>query len=66
LFDFAENDGSPYVIHELLSGDTLRTVLKGGPLPFEEMSGSGWADLLPGSRQRTRRESHTATSNLKI
>jgi len=44
VFDFAENDGSPYVIHELLSGDTLRTVLKGGPLPFEEMSGSGWAD----------------------
>jgi len=35
VFDFAENDGSPYVIHELLSGDTLRTVLKGGPLPLK-------------------------------
>src|SRR5688572_3150289 len=28
VFDFAENDGSPYVIYELLAGDTLRTVLK--------------------------------------
>ena len=33
VFDIGTNEGSPYVVSELLEGETLRERLKGGPVP---------------------------------
>src|SRR5437763_688524 len=33
IFDTGQNNGSPYLVSELLEGETLRTVLDGGVLP---------------------------------
>src|SRR5437867_1873229 len=33
VYDVGEKDGSPYIVSELLEGETLRSRLSGGPLP---------------------------------
>ena len=36
VFDIGQQDGSPYIVSELLDGDTLRSRLHGGPLPVKK------------------------------
>ena len=36
VFDIGQQDGSPYIVSELLSGDTLRACLHPGPLPVKK------------------------------
>src|ERR1700693_1023629 len=35
-FDIGSQDGSPYIVSELLEGDTLRSRLRNGPLPLRK------------------------------
>jgi serine/threonine protein kinase len=35
VFDIGQQDGSPYIVSELLDGDTLRSRLHDGPLPAQ-------------------------------
>src|ERR1700690_977010 len=50
IFDTGQESGSPFLVSELLEGETLREILDGGALPQRR----GW-------RRRTRRESCIAT-----
>jgi len=36
VFDIGSSDGSPYVVSELLEGETLRDRLRGGPIPVRK------------------------------
>src|SRR5512144_316191 len=36
VHDLGTHDGSPYVVQELLEGETLRTILAAGPLPVRK------------------------------
>ena len=36
VFDIGQQDGSPYIVSELLGGDTLRASLHHGPLPMKQ------------------------------
>src|SRR6266478_3470308 len=39
VYDIGTHDGAPYVVQELLEGDTLRTALSAGKLPQRKASG---------------------------
>src|SRR5262249_48029122 len=36
VYDFGSHEGSPYIVTELLEGETLRAALAGGPLPLRK------------------------------
>lgn len=37
IFDFGEADGAPYSVSELIEGESLRTMLKGGPVSVKRL-----------------------------
>ncbi len=37
IFDIGEHKGFPYIVMELVEGDSLRTLVQGGPLPLEQV-----------------------------
>ena len=39
VFDIGSQDNSPYIVSELLEGETLRTRLIGGPIPVRKAVG---------------------------
>jgi TolB-like protein/Tfp pilus assembly protein PilF len=43
IYDFAVEDGTPYTVSELLDGESLRTRLERGPLPWREAAEVGVA-----------------------
>jgi serine/threonine protein kinase len=36
VYDIGQHDGAPYIVSELLDGETLRDRLNGGPLPVRK------------------------------
>jgi len=38
VYDYAEDDGQPYLVMKYVEGQTLRRLLSGGPLPLAEIS----------------------------
>ncbi len=41
IFDTGQNNGSPFLVSELLEGDTLREILDGGALPQRKVIDHG-------------------------
>jgi serine/threonine protein kinase len=55
VHDIGQHDGAPYIVSELLEGETLRERLNGGALPVRKaVERTAW-------RQRTTRASRIAT-----
>ncbi len=61
LHDVGESGGAPYVVAELLEGETLRQRLLAGPLGSPARRSSTACRSRTASRRRTRRGSRTAT-----
>ena len=60
IFDVGSQNGSQYLVSELLEGETLRERLRTGPLPLRKAVDYGCRWRMA-SRLRTRKESSTAT-----
>ena len=41
IYDLGTSNGAPYIVSELLEGETLRTRLAGGPLPTRKATEYG-------------------------
>ena len=59
LYDIGSQDGNPYLVSELLEGQSLREILKSGPVSSLRRAITP-CRLLPVWRRRTKRESSTA------
>src|SRR5437763_9533972 len=62
VFDVGQHNGSPFLVSELLEGETLRARLDGGALPQRRTSGFG-GRLPNGWPARTERRIATADCN---
>ena len=62
VFDVGAHEGSPYLVTELLEGETLRERLQGVPLSPRKVVELA-VQVAPGLPPRTRRGSSTATSS---
>jgi len=60
IFDIGEADGAPYIVSELLEGQTLRDRIRSGPLSSRKAIEYG-LQVARDWRQRTKRESFIAT-----
>ncbi len=63
VYDVGQHDGAPYVVTELLEGETLRERLATGPLRVAQGGRLRRSRSRAGSPPRTRRASSTATSS---
>lgn len=54
VFDVGAHDGTPYIVSELLEGDTLRDRLRSGPLPPRKAV-EYTALIAPRARRRSRK-----------
>ena len=63
VFDVGEFDGSPFLVSELLEGESLRAVLDHGPLPQRKTIEYGVQ--MPRASPPTKNQSSTATSSPK-
>jgi serine/threonine protein kinase len=59
IFDVGTHDETPYVVSELLDGETLRDRLAGAPLPAHKATDYA-IQIAEGSQQRRRGESFIA------
>ena len=60
VYELGSHDGSPYIVTELLEGETLRGRLAGGALPVRKATDYA-IQMRRASPRRTRRGSFTAT-----
>src|SRR5579863_10263096 len=60
IFDIGEERRAPYVVSELLEGETLRERLRNGPLPIRRVIDYG-IQTAKDWRRRMKKESSTAT-----
>jgi len=53
VFDFDAQEGTPYLVMELVTGGSLETRIAGGPMPFDEVRriGAAIADALQNAHQ---------------
>ena len=65
IFDIGEQDGNPYLVMELLEGETLKERIVRGAMPAEDILSFGWR-LPMRWPPRTLRESSIATSSRRI
>ena len=61
VYDIGQHDGAPYVVQELLEGETLRATLAGGPLLAAQGRSTTRSRSRRASPRRTTRGSSTAT-----
>ncbi len=64
IFDIGEEQGAPYVVSELLEGETLRERLRNGPLPIRRVV--DYSLQVPSSTSATRGTSDTARSRRRL
>ena len=61
VFDIGTHEGTPYIVEQLLEGESLRERLRGGPLPPAKAGGLRHADRGRAWRLPTRKASSIAT-----